>query len=149
MQIVKRIQFILKEENVTFDLKAVAGVVKKYFPDWRRTINEIQSYASINSNIDAGILSVSSDGNLDTLYGYMKDKNFTEVRKWLVDNADVSPDELFLKMYQSLDTKIQSQSIPEFTIYIAETAKEIPFVANPEISLAAMAVKMMATCNFK
>lgn len=149
MQIIKRLQFILKEENVTFDLKAVAGVVKKYFPDWRRTINEIQSYASMNNNIDAGILAVSSDGNLDVLYGFMKDKNFTEVRKWLVDNADISPDELFLKMYQTLDSKIQPQSIPEFTIYIAETAKEIPFVANPEISLAAMAVKMMATCNFK
>ena len=50
-----RVQNILKEENVKFDSKVVAELINKHFPDWRRTLNELQRY-SASGQIDDGIL---------------------------------------------------------------------------------------------
>jgi hypothetical protein len=79
----------------------------------------------------------------------MKEKDFTNVRKWLVENSDVTPDDLFSRLYATMENRVASRSFPEFIIFLSECAKEVAFVANPEISLAAMCAKIMATCEFK
>ena len=97
----RRVVDILTTENVTFDSKAVAGVVEKFFPDFRRTLNELQRYAATGA-IDAGILANKKEETFKELFDYIKQKNFTNVRKWVGENSDVDSAVFFRSLYDSL-----------------------------------------------
>ena len=92
---------ILIVEDIKFEPKAVAEVINKFFPDWRRVINELQRY-SVSGRIDAGILVDISEINIKELMRFMKDKEFTNVRKWIVNNIDNDPTRLFECLYDNL-----------------------------------------------
>ena len=147
-QFMKRIQNILKAENVTYDNAVVAEVLKKYFPDWRRVLNELQRYSATGA-IDTGILAGMSDETLDQLLSYLKTKNFSAVRKWIGENPDVSVDELFKKFYDMASDRLQPQSIPELIVILADHQYRAAFVASQEINLASCMAQIMGMCQFK
>lgn len=147
-QFMKRLQQILKAENVKYENAVVAEVLKKHFPDWRRVLNELQRYAATGS-IDTGILSHMSDETIEQLVEYLKTKNFTMVRKWIGENPDVSVDELFKKFYDIASEKVTPHSIPDMIIILAEHQYKAAFVASQEINLASCMVQIMSTCQFK
>lgn len=147
-QFMKRLQQILKDEGVKYDNAVVAEVLKKYFPDWRRVLNELQRYAATGA-IDTGILSSMGDETIEKLIGYLKAKNFTDMRKWIGENPDVSVDELFKKFYDMASERMTPASIPELIIILAEHQYRSAFVASQEINLASCMVQIMSTCQFK
>lgn len=147
-QFMKRLQQILKAENVKYENAVVAEVLKKHFPDWRRVLNELQRYAATGS-IDTGILAHMSDETIEQLVEYLKTKNFTMVRKWIGENPDVSVDELFKKFYDIASEKVTPHSIPDMIIILAEHQYKAAFVASQEINLASCMVQIMSTCQFK
>lgn len=147
-QFMKRLQQILKEENVKYDNAVVAEVLKKHFPDWRRVLNELQRYSAVGA-IDTGILANMGDETFDVLIKNLKDKNFTAVRKWIGENPDVSIDELFKKFYDMASEKMVPQSVPEFITILADHQFKAAFVANQEINLASCMVHIMSSCQFK
>ena len=77
----KRVGNILTKENIEYDQKVVAKMVESHFPDFRRVINELQRY-SATGKIDTGVLSVNSNVSVKELYGHIKSKSFSNVRKW-------------------------------------------------------------------
>ena len=83
----KRVQSILEEQKVSAEPRVLAALVQKYFPDFRRTLNELQRYSSIGK-IDTGVLAAVSDTKLDDLVKFLKDKEFTKMKKWVVQNLD-------------------------------------------------------------
>lgn len=147
-QFMKRIQQILKEENVPFDNAVVAEVLKKHFPDWRRVLNELQRYAATGS-IDTGILSSMNDSTVNMLIDRLKEKNFREIRKWIAENPEVSIDDLFKKFYDLAYERLQPASIPSLIVILADHQYKAAFVANQEINLASCMVQIMAECQFK
>lgn len=147
-QFMKRIQHILKTENVKYDNAVVAEVLKRYFPDWRRVLNELQRYSATGA-IDTGILANMSDETLELLIKNLKDRNFTAIRKWIGENPDISVDELFKKFYDIASEKMAPQSVPEFITILAEHQFKAAFVANQEINLASCMVHIMSSCQFK
>lgn len=147
-QFMKRIEYILTQEGVKFERPVVAEVLKKYFPDWRRVLNELQTYAATGA-IDTGILARVSDINLDKVLDLMRDKNFTAVRKWVAENNDMSTDELFKKIYDHMSPQITPESVPELVMILAEYQYKSAFVANQEINTAAMFAQIMMACQFK
>lgn len=147
-QFMKRIQQILKTENVTYDNAVVAEVLKKYFPDWRRVLNELQRYSATGS-IDTGILGNMSDETIEQLLKHLKEKNFSAVRKWIGENPDISVDELFKKFYDIASERIQPQSIPELITILADHQYKAAFVASQEINLASCMAHIMGMCQFK
>ena len=74
-QFYKRVDKILKAEKVEYEPAAVAEVIKKYYPDWRRVLNELQRYSALGK-IDTGILTNMQEANISELIKQMKDKNF-------------------------------------------------------------------------
>ena len=50
-----RLGDILTEEKIKFDKKVLAELIQKHYPDFRRTINELQRY-SVRGEIDSGVL---------------------------------------------------------------------------------------------
>ena len=147
-QFMKRLQQILKTENVNYDNAVVAEVLKKHFPDWRRVLNELQRYAATGS-IDTGILTTMGDESFETLIKHLKDKNFTAVRRWVGENPDISVDELFKKFYDMASEKMAPQSVPELITILADHQYKAAFVASQEINLASCMVHIMSSCQFK
>ena len=142
MQFMKRVNFILNTENVKYESAVVAEVITKYFPDWRRVLNELQRYSATGS-IDSGILANIQETNLRELIGFMKDKNFTEVRKWVKNNTDADVNNLYNQFYDSLVQFFQTKDIPMLVSLIAKFQYQNAFVANSEINFAAFIAEIM------
>lgn len=146
--ILARINEILKNENIPYEQEALPPLIMKFFPDIRRMLNEIQRY-SVSGKIDVGILSNFDQVKIQDLVVAMKEKNFTDARKWIVSNLDNSPPELFRKIYDSLYDAIEKNSVPEAVLIIAEYQYKSAFVADQEINFAACVIELMMRCEFK
>lgn len=147
-QFFKRVMTILKNENIDADPQVVAKVIEKYFPDFRRVLNELQKYAAIGK-IDEGILAAKKAESLDELFGFLKEKKFTEMRKWVADNSDQDANELFRKIYDESTTRIELKSMPGFVVTLADYMYKHAFVADPEINLVAFLTEIMIETSFK
>mgnify|MGYP000361842296 FL=1 len=144
----KRLGDVLKAENIEFDNKVLAELIQRHYPDFRRTINELQRY-SVRGKIDSGILVSMSEINNKQLISFLKDKRFGDMRKWVVQNLDKDPSSLFTGIYDILYKHLQPQSIPAAVLTIADYQYKSAFVADHEINMVACLTQIMAECKFK
>ena len=144
----KRVQDILGQEQIKFEPKAIAELINKYFPDWRRCLNELQRY-STSGQIDAGILVNLSSENIKELVSFMKAKEFTNVRKWIVNNLDNDPSRIFRTIYNSLYDNLDHSTIPHAVVIIADYQYKSAFVADQEINMLACMTELMSQVKFK
>jgi hypothetical protein len=126
----------------------VAEMLTKYFPDFRRILNELQRY-SVSGKIDTGILVNVSEESYKTLIKFMKEKDFTEVRKWVGKNSDTDSVSLFRQLYDSASTIMEPASIPQLILILAEYQYKAAFVADHELNNMAAMTEIMANCKFK
>ena len=147
-QFFARLNSILEEEKVEADKKVLAELINKHFPDWRRVLNECQRYA-VSGKIDSGILAAFSDVAVNDLIKNLKQKNFAEVRKWVVTNMDNDTSVLLRRIYDSLYDSLVNSSIPAAVLIIAKYQFQIAFVADQEINLLAALTEIMVECEFK
>ena len=143
----KRLQTILDQEKIEYDQKVVAELVSKHFPDFRRVLNECQRY-STGGKIDSGILASFSDVSVNELIKNLKDKNFPEVRKWVVSNLDNDATSLLRRVYDASYDCLLPQSIPAAVLVIAKYQYQCAFVADQEINLLAALTEIMVECEF-
>ena len=144
----KRTMGILKQENIEADQKVVAELVTKHFPDWRRVLNELQRY-SVSGKIDAGILVNITEDSFKELVKHMKEKNFTEVRKWVAKNGDSETINIFKQLYNTASENMESASIPQLVLILADYQYKAAFVADHELNLMAALTEVMAQCKMK
>jgi len=147
-QFMERIISILDENKVEYEKRVIAEVINNHFPDWRRVLNELQRY-SVSGKIDAGILVNISETNVKNLMGEMKKKEFTNVRKWVVDNLDNDPTRLFRQLYDNLYNYVDASSIPHVVVILGEYQYKSAFVADQEINLMACLTEIMGAAKFK
>ena len=147
-EFMKRVVGILENENVEYDKKVLIEVIQRHFPDWRRILNELQRY-SISGRIDAGILVDMAEINIKELMKFMKEKEFTNVRRWVVNNLDLDSVRLFRSVYDSLYTFLDHSTIPIAVIILAEYQHRGAFVADQEINTLACLTEIMAKVKFK
>ena len=144
----QRMSFLLKSENIDFDKKVLAELIQKYYPDFRRTINELQRY-SVRGKIDSGILFSLSEANNKELVQTLKGKKFNDMRKWVVNNIDKEPASLFRGIYDILYEALDTKSVPQAILIIAGYQYKSAFVADQEINMVACLTEIMASCKFK
>lgn len=144
----RRVMDILGNEHVQSDSKAVAELITRYFPDWRRALNELQRY-SATGKIDTGILSNFSDDNISNLIKLLKDKNFTEMRKWVGHNTDIDSAIFFRKLFDISADHMDSPSVAQLILILAKYQYQSAFVADQEINMTACLTEIMADCSFK
>ena len=147
-QLLERLGNILKDENIEFDKKVLAELIQKYYPDFRRTINELQRY-SVRGKIDSGILFSISEANTKEVISILKEKRFNDMRKWVIQNLDKEPSSLYTSIYDMLYTSLDSKSIPQAILIIAGYQYKSAFVADQEINMVACLTEIMANCKFK
>jgi replication factor C small subunit len=144
----KRVIDILQKEDIEADNKAVAAVVEKYFPDFRRTLNELQRY-SATGKIDTGILSNLTEENFKELITSLKEKNFSNVRKWVGENSDMDVNTFFRKLYDTASTYLKPSSIPQLVLILADYQYKAAFVVDQEINMMACMTELMVSGEFK
>jgi DNA polymerase III delta prime subunit len=144
----KRLQNILDAEGVEFDQRVLAELINKHFPDWRRVLNECQRY-SVGGKIDSGILAAFSDIAVNDLLQNLKEKNFPEVRKWVVANMDNDTTVLLRRIYDALYSALENNSIPAAVLVLAKYQYQSAFVADQEINMLACLTELMVECEFK
>jgi len=147
-QFFKRVQEILATESIEYDNKVLVELVNKHFPDWRRVLNECQRY-SVGGKIDAGILATFSDVAVNDLIKNLKEKNFPEVRKWVVSNLDNDTTVLLRRIYDALYDALENASIPAAVLVLAKYQYQSAFVADQEINMLACLTEIMVECEFK
>lgn len=144
----KRVTQILEQENIQYDPKPIVELITKHLPDWRRVLNELQRY-SVSGKIDSGILLNVTEESFKQLVTNLKEKNFTEVRKWVAKNSDNDSINIFRQLYDSSSTTIESASIPQLVLILADYQYKAAFVADHELNLMAALTEVMAQCKFK
>ena len=146
--LLKRLGKILEGEEVKYDNKVLAELIQKHYPDFRRTINELQRY-SVRGEIDSGILFSLSEANTKELVQILKEKRFNDMRKWVINNLDKEPSSLFSTIYNLLYTNLEGNSVPQAVLIIAGYQYKSAFVADQEINMVACLTEIMANCKFK
>lgn len=146
-QFFKRLKGILDEEGVEYDKKTVVLLMEKYFPDFRKILNEVQYFSSTGELVAEAVSSFDEEYRL--LFKHLKEKNFTEVRKWVSHNNDIHPDTLYANIYSSASEYLEKASIAQLVIILADYQYKQAFVANPEINTTACLTEIMAGCVFK
>lgn len=144
----KRTTDILKEEGVEYNSKVVQQLLMRYFPDWRRVLNELQRY-SVSGVIDDGILVNVGQLSLKKLSTSLKERKFGDMRKWVVDNLDNDPSSIFRTIYDGLYEYMEPNSIPQAVVTIADYQYKSAFVADQEVNLVACLTEMMVECEWK
>jgi DNA polymerase III delta prime subunit len=144
----KRLCEILDKEGIAFEKPVLAKVVSKFYPDFRKTINELQRY-SCNGEINTGILSAMGDVKISELIGYLKNKEFTDMRKWVAQNVNMNSAIIFRRIYDSLYDVLEPSSIPQAVLIIADYQYKAAFCADLEINLVACCTELMGECSFK
>ena len=147
-QFLERMKEILDQEQVSYSEAVLAELIMKHFPDFRRVINELQRY-SVAGTIDEGILTQLGEVNLKKLVTSMKEKDFTNVRKCVVENLDNDQTQIFRKIYDTLYDYMTPQSIPQAILVLSEYQYKSAFVADQEINLTACLVELMMGCEYK
>ena len=148
MAFMKRVANILEDNDVKYDERVIAEVINKHFPDWRRILNELQRY-SVSGVIDAGILVDIAEINIKELMQSMKNKEFTNVRKWVVNNLDNDAVRLLRRIYDNLYDYVEGSSIPHVVVVLGEYQYKAAFVADQEINLLACLTEIMSRAKFK
>lgn len=147
-QLFQRLSTILINQKVEYDKQVLIKIVEKFFPDYRRTLNELQRYSS-GGSIDAGTLAQISDvRKIADLVGYLKEGNFAEMRKWVVTNSDIEPSRIYRKVYDSLYEYFKPASIPQAVVILAKYQYQSAFVADQEINLVACLTEIMVDCEY-
>ena len=148
MDFMNRCEVILNNEQIYYNKKVVATLIQKFFPDWRRVLNELQRY-SASGKIDAGILVNLSEDSVKELLSFLKKKEFTNVRRWIVNNLDNDPSRIYRRIYDSLYDNLDSSTIPHAVIILADYSYKSAFVADQEINLLACMTELMSQVKFK
>ncbi len=143
-----RLMHILDTEGVKYEAPVLAELIMKHVPDWRRVINELQRY-SVSGVIDSGILVQLSDTSLNDLMIFLKEKNFKQMRKWVADNMDSEPAALYRKVYDNMYDYVDSSSIPQLVLILADYQYKNAFVADHELNTVACLTEVMAGVKFK
>lgn len=148
MQFLKRVEIILDKEGVRYERQAVGAIIQKFFPDWRRVLNELQRYSATGA-IDSGILTNFENLSVKQVLDACKRKDFDSIRKWVHENSDQEQVNVFRSIYEAAVESLDRKSIPELVVILADYQYKAAFVADHEINLVAFFVEVMMRCEFK
>ena len=144
----KRLVWILEQENINFDKQVLAELIIRFAPDWRRVINECQRYG-LSGHIDSGILSVLSNNSINDLVGYLKAKDFKKMRAWVTNNMDTDTSGIFRKIYDTMTETISPASVPRAVLILADYQYKDAFVADHELNIVACMTELMAEVDWQ
>jgi len=140
---------ILKEEGISLDkvqMTALAALITKHAPDWRRVLMELQR-ATVSGELSIGSLN-SVETSYEKLFEVLKAKDFKKMRTWVATNMDVDTSTIFRAIYDSMYDRINTASIPQLVLILADYQYKDAFVADHELNTVACMTEIMANVEF-
>lgn len=148
--IFKRLKHILDVEKVEYNQDVLVKLINKYFPDFRKTINQLQQLCVSYGKLDENSLASFKDiEGLSDLMSHLKSKDFTSMRKWVGENSDIDYAVLFRRLYDNMYTYIKSENIPQLVLILAKYQYQSAFVMDQEINTVAALTEILIECEFK
>jgi DNA polymerase III delta prime subunit len=142
----KRVTTVLKNEGIEFDKKTVLELTNKKFPDFRRCLNDLQKY-SMGGSIDSGILLDMAGQDYDGLFDSLKNKRYSDMRKWVAEHTDNESTHIFRTVYDKANDKVDSRGIPSLVLLLGTYMYRASLVADQEVNLAAFFTEVMTDPN--
>jgi len=148
--LLNRIEYILNCENIHYDQKALIGVIMRYFPDFRKILNELQKFSTISGDVTAEMLNNGDEQKFTLLYKYLKESNFDDIRMWVVENIDIGVTHIVKDLYKAVHQRklVTPETIPTALDYLNEMQKADPFVADKELNIMANLILIITQCEF-
>ena len=144
-QMFDRACMILDSEGVEYDKKDLLPIISKFGPDWRRCLNELQRRSVLGFDVSS---TADMGGSIEDLIKTLKDKNFKEMRKWVVNNIDTDASAIFRGLYDNANNSIEPQSVPQLILILADYQYKHAFVADHELNVVACLTEVMANVKF-
>lgn len=144
----KRLFEILDLEKVTYDRKAVGSVVKRFYPDNRKILNDLQRLAS-SGKIDELSVKNSQAANIEQLIEIVKHKDVGRARAWVANNADMDVPRLYRDIYDNFYNVIEDNSKPQMILYLGQYQAYAAVVADQEINTMALVCELIGSMEFK
>tara|TARA_B100000902_G_scaffold386151_1_gene428423 strand:- start:1192 stop:2136 length:945 start_codon:yes stop_codon:yes gene_type:complete len=143
-----RLKEICDLEDIKYDEKVLVELILKFFPDFRRCINEVQRYG-VGGVIDTGLIATLAEEKLTPLIDMIADKNWKGMRKWVGQNSDNDFDTLYRKVFNALEQRLEPSSVPAAVLFIADYQYKSAFAMDSEINFVACLTEIMSECKFK
>lgn len=145
--ILKRMQYILDSENVTYENKDIAVVIKDFYPDQRSIINYLQDNSvggKFNLSKSVAIINDYCNSVIELLQSKKSAKDlFVEIRQ-LIANAKVRQfNDLFKILFEQLDSFTPDGKKGLVIIAIADAQYKDAFVTDKEINAMALIVNIL------
>tara|TARA_B110000208_G_C11739359_1_gene419308 strand:+ start:624 stop:1571 length:948 start_codon:yes stop_codon:yes gene_type:complete len=149
-QFMKRLQFILDSEGVTYNNEVIGKMIMKHAPDWRRVVNEAQKF-SMGGQLETVAIDANNGDAFESLFEHLKAKDFKKMRTWVVNNVDVDASVIFRAVYDMMYDKVSDdgQSIPQLVLILADYQYKNAFVADHELNIVACMTEIMANVSIK
>lgn len=136
---IKRVSTILKSEKVEVsqDQKVLLiALIKNYYPDLRKVINEVQRYCN-NGKIDIKNIAVL-DTFVESIFKLIQSKKVLMVRKLVIENEDQFNNDhngLLKAMFNyAMDNDLPDIIKKKYLVILAEHLYRAAFVMDPEIN---------------
>ena len=119
-----------------------------YHQDILFLVNELQRRGT-NGAIGADALDNEAGGDIDTLVGYLKDKSFRDVRKWVATTPNLDLPAICRELYNRMYELCVPNDMPQLVLFLSEYQYKAAFVSDQEINTMALMVEIMMQVNFK
>lgn len=144
----KRVCRLLADDEIKFDPKAVAEVIKFQFPDMRKVWNFLQLLYKTDGKITNQNIRKKVVDEVLEFFKYIKEKDYFAIRKFIMNN-DYDIDSFYSFMWKLLDKVIDKKSLPAAIVLLARWQKDSTNSVDKQIPLAACAVELSNDCKFK
>ena len=126
----------------------VVELINRYFPDFRRIINELQKY-SISGKIDEGLLTYSKELDFKDILFFMKEKRFNSIVEWVEKNSDMNFEMFYKNFYKELKSVVQPECLPAIILALAQYEFRHPSMMDKSINLLACLTEILSEVRFK
>ena len=144
--IAQHISVILDKEDIEYEIPDLVAIVNKYFPDFRKIINNCQKY-TIDGALRLDTMSNSNDDYKDALLAELKKpsvKSFNNIRQ-IIANTDLEDfDDVYKFLYEKLN-EYSNGNEGIVICYLEEYMYHATFRLDKEINIMACIAKILET----
>ena len=142
--IAKHLADVMGKENISHDIKEVATIVNKNYPDVRKMLNTIQlSNQDGKLKIDSSILA-SNNYTKEVLRELTKTKNWIKIRQIIADSGVKDFEELYRLLFEHISVYAKNKE-GSVTIILNEHLFQANFRIDKEINIMSAIAKIIET----
>lgn len=148
ISLLNRIEEILKAENVVYERAVVVELIKKFFPDYRRVLNEIQRFASTGP-LTKEVLAHVTEVKINEVVGAMKKRDYNGIRKWVGINAEADTSKIFRDFFDRVTDIFTNETVAIAIVILGKYDYQSAFCRDQEINMAACLTELFIECGMK